>query len=84
LNAHTADVARASVAREPQVAAWSGRALFQHRCEVVQCGELTFIAASLPQTVDLSEGGCCLLLVHQRIPVRIDGSEPPRYSKELE
>ncbi|WP_275297150.1 hypothetical protein [Streptomyces cyaneogriseus] len=28
-------------------------------------------------------GGCGLLLVHQRIPVRIDGSEPPGYAEEL-
>ncbi|MFJ3245901.1 hypothetical protein [Streptomyces sp. NPDC086782] len=34
--------------------------------------------------MDLTEGGRSLLLVHQRIPVRIDGSEPPRYAKELE
>lgn len=75
---------RASVACEPQVAAWGGRALLQHCCEVVQRGELTLITASLPQTLDLPEGGGGLLLVHQRIPVRIDGSDPPGRSEELE
>ncbi|WP_268978900.1 hypothetical protein [Streptomyces ureilyticus] len=34
--------------------------------------------------MDLPECGGGLLLVHQRIPVWIDGSELPGYSKELE
>jgi hypothetical protein len=34
--------------------------------------------------VDLLESGCGLLFVHHRVSVRIYGSEPPRYSKELE
>ncbi|MBB4791802.1 hypothetical protein BJY54_002414 [Streptomyces nodosus] len=77
-------MARASVACEPQATAWGGHALFKHRCEVVHCGELTLISAALPQMLDLLKNDCGLLLVHERIPVRVDGSEPTGYSEELE
>jgi hypothetical protein len=37
----------------------------------------------LLQIVNLADGDRGLLFVHPRIPVQIDGREPPGYSEEL-